>query len=144
MRLSRAFIIFCLAVAGGGFAALQLTFFLEREKALTPQGAKENALRQALKDSPETPLIGSDEFRQYVLANEQGYQIIYQKRGDFFLISIYDSPFNEVRAKAENHFLSLTQAKPQIACQLKVEIVASGSANPELAGQTFPLSFCNE
>lgn len=144
MKLSRLFIIFYLSLAVSGFAILTLASFLEQQRAQNIQEAKERALKGGLKDEQGNPMISSDALRQHLLADEKNYQIIYQEKGDFFIISINDSPFNEIREKAESHFLSLTQAAPNIACQLDVRVVTPRWVDPKLSGQTFSLSFCQK
>jgi len=147
MKLSKLFIIFCLGLALSGFAAIGFVSFIEKQKGFDSKNvekAKERALKAGLKDEQGNPLISSDEFRQHLLANETGYQIVYQEKGDLFLISINGLPFDEMREKAEKKFLSLIQAPPEIACQLNVEVVTTRQTNPDLAGKTLPLSFCQK
>lgn len=118
--------------------------WLAQQKSQDAQEAKQRALEKGLKDEQGNQLISSDAFRQHLLVNEEGYQIIYQEKGDFFLISISGSPFNEVRQRAEQRFLSLTAAPPKVACELNVKIVTPQWANPNFSEQTFSLSFCQE
>lgn len=59
-----------------------------------------------------------------------------------YLISIVQSPFEEVRLKAEAFFLEKLNIDKEAACKLKVNITTMRFANPNQAGQTFPLSFC--
>ena len=59
-----------------------------------------------------------------------------------YLISIVQSPFEEVRQKAEVAFLEKLNIDKEAACKLKVNITTMRFANPNQAGQTFPLSFC--
>ena len=104
--------------------------------------AKNRALREVLKDAKGNPLISRDWIQSYLLAQEGGYQITYQKTYDTFLISINGSPFESVRQNAETKFLEIVGGDREIACRFKVRVVTPAFANPALAGQEFPLNFC--
>lgn len=57
-------------------------------------------------------------------------------------ISILQSPFEEIRQKAEKFFLEKLNLDQESACKLKVRITTPRFANPDQSSQTFPLSFC--
>lgn len=130
-------IIFSLAIIGIILAVYKNWIFLS-----PIEKAKENAIKQVLQDEKGNPMISQDKFQQYLLIKDSRYQIIYQKLNDTFIISVNDSPFENVRRMAEEKFLSLIDAPENIACQLKVKIVTPRLANPEFSNQVFSLSFC--
>jgi len=123
-----------------------ISFIFQRKNlnftASNAQEAKAQVINQVLRNEQGQPIISQDVFQQYLLVNQENYQIIYQKLDDTFMISINSSPFEDVRKEAEKHLLKLLQTKPEIACQLRVKIITPAFANPELAGQVFNLSFC--
>ncbi len=106
--------------------------------------AKETALSKVVQDTQGNPIISADSTRAHLLAQEQEYQILYQEAYDSFLVSINTAPFEEVRKKAEQRFLSLIESPESVACALRVEVVTPNFANPEFSGQKFPLSFCKK
>ncbi len=118
------------------------TSVLQKRANQSMQEAKQKALAAGLKDKQGNLLVSADTLKQHLLVNESEYQIIYQERGDIFIISLNATPFNDIRDKAEKRFLALTQASPTVVCKLNVKIVTPQWANPNFSYQTFPLSFC--
>lgn len=143
LRVSQKYILLILIImAIVVIAGIIITVF-KNWGVLSPiEKAKENALEQVLLDERGNPMISQDKFEQYLLVEDPQYQIIYQKSNDTFIISINNSPFEEIRKEAEENFLSLIKTDKSIACQFKVRITTPAFANPELAGKNFPLSFC--
>jgi len=109
--------------------------WLNKKQLSDIEKAKENALPNVLKINNQSNAL---------IINQPGYQILYLKEFGQFLISILKSPFEEMRQKAEQKFLEITQANENTACQLNTIITTPFFANPDLAGQTFYLSFCQK
>src|SRR3989338_2321121 len=74
--------------------------------------------------------------------NNGQYQIGYIGRGGFFQILVLDFPFDRVREEAENEFVKILGISKEEACLLPVNLTTHQYANPEYAGEIFPLSFC--
>lgn len=73
----------------------------------------------------------------------QKYQVVYLQKFRRFLISISGSPFETVRAEAEQAFLRRVSAGSQEdACARDVQIIAAPFAYPDRQNQTYRLSFC--
>ena len=70
------------------------------------------------------------------------YEFTYFKPEDRFLISITGSPFERVRLEAEASFVSQLGIDKAAACKLRVSITTPAFANPDEAGNTYSLSFC--
>lgn len=78
-----------------------------------------------------------------IFAESDKYQEIYHpQRNNFFLISIIGSPFEEARKEAETKFLESLEISAEEACKLNVAITTPRFANPNEAGTTYRLSFC--
>lgn len=60
-----------------------------------------------------------------------------------YTIVILASPFDQIRPLAEQAFLTQLKLTSTQACQKKVSVSTPRYANPDLAGQIFPLSFCS-
>lgn len=143
LRVSQKYILLILIItASMVITGIVFTVFKNWVFLSPIEKAKENALKQVLRDDKGNPMISQDKFEQYLLVENPKYQIIYQKSNDTFIISINDSPFEEIKKEAEENFLSLIKADKNIACQLKVRIATPAFANPELAGKNFSLNFC--
>lgn len=76
-----------------------------------------------------------------IVSNDR-YQISYIGRGNYFQISLTGSPFDKVREEAENEFVKILGISKEEACLLPVNLTTPQYANPEYAGEIFPLSFC--
>jgi hypothetical protein len=74
--------------------------------------------------------------------NQENYGIVYFSNEEQFLISIFSSPFDEVRKEAEKQFLKELGIDKSEACSLNVIITTPVSVNPENAGINYRLSFC--
>jgi lipopolysaccharide export LptBFGC system permease protein LptF len=119
-----------------GIVITLLSFWISENKMpITPEEAKKNVISQMKKANEEDTVL---------IIDRQGYQILYFRQSDQFLISVLKSPFEEIKQEAEKEFLRITQANKKILCQLNVVITTPRFANPDLAGQTFYLSFCKE
>lgn len=77
-----------------------------------------------------------------VIADNGKYQMVYFKKGEYFMISVVNSPFEVVREEAEREFLDILGVDKQSVCQLPVNISTPQFANPDFAGETYSLSFC--
>ncbi|HLD03780.1 MAG TPA: hypothetical protein VJC17_03330 [Candidatus Dojkabacteria bacterium] len=77
-----------------------------------------------------------------IIKDNPDFHIVYYARGDYFLISVDNSPFEEVRKKAENEFLRILNIKEDDACKLKIRIITQYRVNPDFADNDYPLSFC--
>ncbi|OHA49335.1 MAG: hypothetical protein A2991_00260 [Candidatus Terrybacteria bacterium RIFCSPLOWO2_01_FULL_58_14] len=73
----------------------------------------------------------------------QRYQVVYLQKFRRFLISISGSPFETVRAEAEQAFLRrVSEGSREDACARDVQIIAAPFAYPDRQNQTYRLSFC--
>ncbi len=72
------------------------------------------------------------------------YNISYNGREDSFLISITGSPFEDKRQLAEQAFVTKLKVSQTDACRLKVSTTTPAFANPDQAGKSYPLSFCQK
>jgi hypothetical protein len=79
-----------------------------------------------------------------IIAENDNFTILYMPQWNNFLISITASPFNTNRQLAEQDFLDKLQLSKDQACKLAVTVSSPYFANPEVAGQIFPLSFCGQ
>lgn len=79
-----------------------------------------------------------------ILFENARYKIVYFDDSGEFDIIILDSPFEEIKKEAEQMFLSVMHLSETEACNLHVFVVTPRFANPELVGQSFPLSFCEK
>jgi len=78
-----------------------------------------------------------------VFLEKNDYHFTYYAGADSFLIGIFNSPFEEVREKAEEEFLDVLFISEREACELNVSITTPRFANPGQFGKSYPLSFCN-
>lgn len=123
-----------------GMTAFFVPDMLARKKL---ERAKQNVIENsARKYEMDVPVAVDKEAEEYRLVETNEYSIVYQKKFDVFIISVTGTPFEQVREKAEQEFLSLTQSTERTACRLNVKIGTPFFANPDLAGKNFPLSFC--
>ncbi len=112
--------------------------------AQTVDEARSNAFVIALKDAQGNPLIADkNNSQQYILAEEKDYSIYYFAHYDSFLIQINSLPFDVKRKEAEQRFIQVINAPPEIACQLRVIVNTTQAVDPTHAGNNFHLSFCN-
>lgn len=79
-----------------------------------------------------------------VITETSSYTIFYFKSDDSFLLSITTSPFEENRVVAENDFLQQLEIDEDKACRLDVATTTPAFANPDEAGNNWPLTFCEE
>lgn len=70
------------------------------------------------------------------------YHLIYYPNSTKFLISILVAPFAKVREEAEKEFLDQLGIVEGEACRLDVVLTTPYFANPDFAGKTYGLSFC--
>lgn len=129
-------------------------FWYSRNKLAGTEQVKENTISETIEEIDEkiekakknalSEVVETNKQGNKLVINESGYQILYLKEFDQFLISILQSPFETIRQEAEKEFLRITQAEKDTACQLDVVITTPRFANPDLAGQTFYLSFCEK
>lgn len=77
-----------------------------------------------------------------LMQENPGYSLVYLRPFNEFLISITASPFEKNRKLAEEAFLLRMGITQTDSCRLKVTITTPLSINPNEAGQSYPLSFC--
>ena len=77
-----------------------------------------------------------------IITRNRDFQLVYYARGDYFHLSILNSPFEEVRLKSEKELLKILDISQIEACQLHLTITTPLSVNPSESGQDYPLSFC--
>ncbi len=75
------------------------------------------------------------------LADKDEYRIVYLPGSNQFLVTI-TGPFDTTRGIAEQNILTLLHISPEEACRLNIIVQTPSFANPDQAGQDFPLSFC--
>lgn len=71
-----------------------------------------------------------------------GYWIIYDPARSDFWVAISGAPFDAVREKAEQDFLTTLEINQGDACKLDVSVGISYGAGNALNGKSLPLSFC--
>jgi len=81
---------------------------------------------------------GGEEFSPF----PEAFNFLYRTETDSFLISIFSSPFDEVRFEAERAFTKSLGISQTEACKLEVSVTTPHFANPEHSGEIFGLSFC--
>jgi hypothetical protein len=79
---------------------------------------------------------------EVMVVDHPNYKIFYYPINEGFIIPIIASPFEKVRPKAEEAFLQALGIEKEEACKLKVEITTSYAVNPQQAGITHKLSWC--
>lgn len=82
------------------------------------------------------------QFAEVTLAQTDDYLILYYTKTQQFAIAITSVQFEKARQDGENEFLRLLGINQIQACRLEVVESTVQFANPDLAGQTFFLSFC--
>ncbi len=82
---------------------------------------------------------------QTILKSSQNFTIFYLKYDDkeSFALSLSGENFEESRKQAEKTLLELLGISEEQACLLSVSEKVPYGTNPDLAGSSFPLSFCN-
>ena len=106
------------------------------EQLLKISGVEVNNFKKsAVKISPEGDVL---------IADSPNYQISYIAMDELFIISINSSPFDKIRLDAEAEFLRQLDISESTACSLNVQESTPRFANPELAGQSFGPSFCEQ
>jgi hypothetical protein len=76
------------------------------------------------------------------LSRTKDYHVFYITKEQFFFISIVSWPFDDYRLVAEADFLDKLGINEKEACNLKVYETTPAFANPDKAGKSYPLSFC--
>ncbi len=95
-----------------------------------------------INDITDSPL-STDPEGNMVIAQEEDYRISFlPKYNNQFLIDILAAPFDEVRTRAESHFLQLLGAEEETACWLHVVESTTDTTNPTEASKNHMLSFC--
>lgn len=77
-----------------------------------------------------------------LIEDNGSYHIVYFPNTRQFLLSIQQSPFEKYRIEAEAALLNLLGINKTQACKLDTVITTPFFANPEEAGQSYKLSFC--
>lgn len=116
---------------------LLLLVFLSQEKGPPSQ---EEIFQDALVQP--TPIPGGEFDDMEVLATSD-YHILYFGKTNEFLISITGTPFDRARNDAERALLQALNISEEKACTFLVTISTPLFANPQYAGQSFGLSFCD-
>jgi hypothetical protein len=84
-----------------------------------------------------------DNQRDVFFIDEPGkYQVVFLEKFNTFLISILGSPFEELRQDAEKALLIKTGLSQAEACKLDIQTTTPSYVNPDYAGRSYPLSFC--
>jgi len=106
-------------------------------------GGKEKIEISGVKVNDFTQKAQSDNYSITIL-KEKNYHIFYFKKENKFLISIVGYPFDMWREEGEKAFVDVLGISKRNACKLNVEISTPYFANPDKAGQQYPLSFCKK
>lgn len=95
-----------------------------------------------INDITDSPL-STDSEGNMVIVQEEDYRISFLPKYDSqFLIDILAAPFDEVRVRAEAHFLQALGAEEADACWLNSVESTPDTVNPAQAGKNYMLSFC--
>jgi len=73
---------------------------------------------------------------------KKNYKVFYFPETQQFNISIVSSPFDQVRKTAEEDFFQMMGSDRDFVCSLNVVITTPRFANPNQAGGSYKLSFC--
>lgn len=79
---------------------------------------------------------------EVMVVDHPNYKIFYYPLDQGFLIPIIASPFEKVKPKAEEALLQTLEIGKDDACKLKVEITTASGVNPQQAGFSHKLSWC--
>lgn len=92
-----------------------------------------------LKNLPSDTLI-------HQLADTEDYNIAYFRKGNSFIISLFNTPFGTSRKNAEQELLSKLGISQQEACNLSIRVTVPQSydliAGTNYSGRDLGLSFC--
>ena len=77
-----------------------------------------------------------------IIRQNTDFQFVYFAKGDYFLLSINNSPFDDVRKKSEQELIKILNINQEEACKLKIRIYTPYRVNPDFAYKDYPLSFC--
>lgn len=77
-----------------------------------------------------------------VLRSNESYKILHNIPDNSFQIIIYKQPFFEIREFASKAFIEALHISEQDACELNITVSTPASIDPDYAGQTYGLSFC--
>lgn len=146
-NLLLALLIIGVLIVGGAIAFLTLQPDAQPPDSpttITTEQAVENAIRNTLaRDKNGNPVVSPQRIYLLTTPEEFRYQITYQEPQNLFSVDILDWRFQEARLEGEQKLLRLTELSETDACELlNVQISTPSFVNPELAGQVFPLSFC--
>jgi hypothetical protein len=115
-----------------------LLFFLSRRETSVP--SKEETFKNATVQPTPIPEGQFDDMEVLVTSD---YHILYFGKTNEFLISVTGTPFDRARNDAEQALLQTLNISEEKACTLLVTISTPLFANPQYAGQSFGLSFCD-
>ncbi len=79
-----------------------------------------------------------------VFAQTESYQQVYILQAQYFIITVTGTPFESARQAAEQDFLKKLGISQEDACVLDVRVGTPYFANPNEAGKTYKLSFCEK
>lgn len=86
--------------------------------------------------------IKTNDHGDALFVKTKGYQLVYLRQYNKFLITILSSPFEENRKKGEENFLKKLGITKEEACKLNASISTPYFVNPQYSGIKYPLSFC--
>jgi len=84
----------------------------------------------------------ADQQSYITLSRTKDYHIFYIPSQTVFFVSIVSYPFDTYVAIAEADLLDKLSIPEKEACKLTVDITTPAFANPDKAGKTYDLSFC--
>lgn len=146
LLIMKKFIAIIIIILVLGILIAVAYFWYAQNKSRHIEQVSEKGLEETevAKESALSMVIETNQRGDVLMVQKPEYQIVYLKEFDQFMISITQIPFEEIRQKAEQEFLQITKANEIVACQLNVVVTSPHFANPGLAGQRLPLSFCQE
>lgn len=77
-----------------------------------------------------------------IIKRNSDFQLVYYSIGDYFHLSILNSPFEETKYHSERELLKILDINEREACQLHLRITTPLRVNPDESGHDYPLSFC--
>lgn len=77
-----------------------------------------------------------------IIKRNSDFQLVYYSIGDYFHLSILNSPFEVTKHQSERELLKILDINEREACQLHLRITTPLRVNPDESGHDYPLSFC--
>ena len=85
-----------------------------------------------------------NQYGDVLIEENKEFSIEYQHPFKLFIIAVLSTPFDALRIKAENAFLSRLGISKEDACALNVQVGTPFFVDPQYAMTSYPLSFCKK